>query len=182
LSGKRYGIIHLATHGFFFDNEKAKDNVFINNIMMNDDRSAVDMSMKRSGLAFAGANNAWSGKQIQSNIDDGILLAEEIPNIDLRGCDLLVLSACQTGLGDVTSEGVFGLQRGFKQAGVKTIVMSLWNVKDVASLKFMTLFYNNLVNGQSKRQAFLNAQKSLRNSKEFNDPKDWAAFIMLDGI
>jgi tetratricopeptide (TPR) repeat protein len=182
LSGKHTGIIHLATHGFFFNDQKAKDNTFINRLMMNDDRLAVDMSMKRAGLAFAGANNAWSGNQLPAHTDDGILLAEEIPDIDLRGCDLLVLSACETGLGDVTSEGVFGLQRGFKQAGVKTIVMSLWNVKDVASQKFMSLFYHNLMSGQTKRQAFIDAQKSLRDSSEFGDPKDWAAFIMLDGI
>jgi tetratricopeptide (TPR) repeat protein len=182
LSGKHTGIIHLATHGFFFNDQKAKDNTFINRLMMNDDRLAVDMSMKRAGLAFAGANNAWSGNQLPAHTDDGILLAEEIPDIDLRGCDLLVLSACETGLGDVTSEGVFGLQRGFKQAGVKTIVMSLWNVKDVASQKFMSQFYHNLMSGQTKRQAFIDAQKSLRDSSEFGDPKDWAAFIMLDGI
>jgi tetratricopeptide (TPR) repeat protein len=181
LSGKHTSIIHLATHGFFFD-DKTKFMPYIENLMINDDSPTTDTSMKRAGLAFAGANNAWSEKTIPDNVDDGILLAEEIPTIDLRGCDLLVLSACETGLGDVTSDGVFGLQRGFKQAGVNTIVMSLWKVNDNATTFFMEQFYKNFTQGQTKQKAFLNAQKSLRNSKEFNDPKDWAAFIMLDAI
>jgi tetratricopeptide (TPR) repeat protein len=181
LSGKHTSIIHLATHGFFFDNN-TRSMLYIENLMINDDSPTTDTSMKRAGLAFAGANNAWSEKIIPNNVDDGLLFAEEIPTIDLRGCDLLVLSACETGLGDVTSDGVFGLQRGFKQAGVNTIVMSLWKVNDNATTFFMEQFYKNFTQGQTKQKAFLNAQKALRDSKEFNDPKDWAAFIMLDAI
>ena len=83
--------------------------------------------------------------------EDGILTAEEIAGMDLSNTDLLVLSACQTGLGDVTSEGVYGLQRGFKIAGVNSIIMSLWEVNDSATEVMMTKFYQNLAAGKSKR-------------------------------
>ena len=93
---------------------------------------------------------------------------------------MVVLSACQTGLGEVTSEGVFGLQRGFKKAGAHTIVMSLWKVDDNATKDLMTEFYKNLVNGKSKREAFISAQEFLL--KKYQDPRKWAAFVMVDGV
>jgi CHAT domain-containing protein len=97
----------------------------------------------------------------------------------LRGTELVVLSACETGLGDITSEGVFGLQRAFKQAGVETMIMSLWKVDDEATQKLMTEFYNNwIVKKQTKREAFNNAQNAVR--AEYKDPKYWAGFVMLD--
>ena len=104
--------------------------------------------------------------------------------LDLRGLDLVVLSACQTGLGDVISgEGVFGLQRGFKKAGAKTIIMSLWNVNDDSTMKMMTSFYHHYLDGMSKEEAFHAAQNELRkNSQSQQERPDWAAFIILDGI
>jgi CHAT domain-containing protein/Tfp pilus assembly protein PilF len=184
LSGKNISIIHLATHGFFLKDEEASGKKFFQNIMQGNTglRAFTNTSMKRSGLIFAGGQKAWLGGAVPDNVEDGILLAEEIPTIDLRGTDLLVLSACDTGLGEVNSEGVSGLQRGFKQAGVKTIVMSLWQVNDNATSLFMSQFYKNLTDGQTKQEAFMNAQKSLRDSHDFSDPKYWAAFIMLDAI
>jgi CHAT domain-containing protein len=98
---------------------------------------------------------------------------------------LVVLSACQTGLGDISQgEGVFGLQRGFKKAGANSILMSLWKVDDEATQILMTQFYKNLVSGQSKRQSLRSAQKYLReyNRGQFDKPEYWAAFILLDGI
>jgi CHAT domain-containing protein len=184
LSGKNISVIHLATHGFFLKDEEASGKKFFQNIMQGNTglRALTNTSMKRSGLIFAGGQKAWLGGAVPGNVEDGILLAEEIPTIDLRGTDLLVLSACDTGLGEVNSEGVSGLQRGFKQAGVKTIVMSLWQVNDNATSLFMSQFYKNLTDGQTKQEAFMNAQKSLRDSHDFSDPKYWAAFIMLDAI
>jgi CHAT domain-containing protein len=184
LSGKKISVIHLATHGFFLKDEEASGKKFFQNIMQGNTglRAFTNTSMKRSGLIFAGGQKAWLGGAVPGNVEDGILLAEEIPAIDLRGTDLLVLSACDTGLGEVNSEGVSGLQRGFKQAGVKTIVMSLWQVNDNATSLFMSQFYKNLTDGQTKQEAFMNAQKSLRDSHDFSDPKYWAAFIMLDAI
>jgi CHAT domain-containing protein/tetratricopeptide (TPR) repeat protein len=183
LSGKNISVIHLATHGFFLKDEEAPSKKYFQNMMQDKGTyQQADTSMKRSGLIFSGGQKAWLGGTVPDNVEDGILLAEEIPTIDLRGTDLLVLSACDTGLGEVNSEGVFGLQRGFKQAGVKTIVMSLWQVSDNATLFFMSQFYKNLADGQTKQQAFISAQKSLRESTDFSDPKYWAAFIMLDAI
>ena len=105
--------------------------------------------------------------------------------MDLSHIDLLVLSACQSGLGDVAaSEGVFGLQRGFKRAGVKSIVMSLWKVDDKATEILMTEFYKNLSKKETRREALFNAQLSLRTygGGMYDDPKYWAAFILLDGM
>ena len=105
--------------------------------------------------------------------------------LDLRGLDLVVLSACQTGLGDIISgEGVFGLQRGFKKAGAKTILMSLDKVDDEATRILMVEFYKNLMSGKTKHQSLRDAQQYLRkvDNGKYDDPKYWASFIMLDGL
>ena len=109
-------------------------------------RSAIreDKPMTRSGLLLSGCNHTLNHEPVPENREDGVLTAQEIATLDLRGLDLVVLSACETGLGDISSgEGVFGLQRGFKKAGAKTIVMSLWKVADSATQKLMTNFYQN---------------------------------------
>lgn len=104
--------------------------------------------------------------------------------MDLRGTDLVVISACQSGLGEVTGDGVFGLQRGFKKAGVQSIVMSLWEVDDDATKIMMTRFYENLAKGKSKYDAFREAQKYLRNYDKgrYDEPEHYAAFVLLDAI
>ena len=174
LSGQHRNILHLATHGFF-----------------NEDTENTIDPMERSGLIFAGANKAWSGhrEEIPDGVQDGILLAKEISDLDLRDANLVVLSACQTGLGDITGEGVFGLQRAFKMAGVQTIVMSLWPVNDQATQILMTALYRNLAAGQSKHEAFRNAQSAVRDyvpgpdeppTLNFRLPRFWAGFILLD--
>ena len=133
---------------------------------------------------FSGCNRIIRHEQIPDEEEDGILTAQEISTLDLRGLDLVVLSACQTGLGDIISgEGVFGLQRGFKKAGAKTIIMSLWNVNDDSTMKMMTSFYHHYLEGMSKEEAFRAAQDELRkNSLPHQERPDWAAFIMLDGL
>ncbi|MBO7134465.1 MAG: CHAT domain-containing protein, partial [Bacteroidales bacterium] len=123
----------------------------------------------------------WQNKPLPEGIEDGILTAKEISFMDLRKTDLVVLSACQTALGEITGEGVFGLQRGFKKAGARTIIMSLWPVDDNATLLMMTEFYTNLTKGMSKREAFLAAQNKVKTTTGFENPRYWAAFIMLDG-
>ena len=127
------------------------------------------------------------GKDVPLDADDGILTAQEISQFDLRGIDFVVLSACETGMGDIVKgEGVFGLQRGFKKAGVKTILMSLWRVSDVSTEMLMTEFYKNLCNGKSKRESLRLAQKMVREYKDeegnllFQDPHYWAGFVLLD--
>ena len=181
LSEHEYNIIHLATHGFFYPDEEAKEKDYFKPMMLNDHYrtfSEVDMSMWRSGLVMSGGNRAWKGDTIPDNVEDGILKAQEIGDLDLRGADLVVLSACNTGQGEVTGEGVFGLQRAFKMAGTQTIVMSLTPVDDQTTMAMMNKFYTNLFSGQSKHDAFYNAQRYIRSIKP--DPKYWMGWIMLD--
>jgi tetratricopeptide (TPR) repeat protein len=178
LSGKRTSILHLATHGFFLPVEETRR---INYFQMlgKENNAAPDMSMRRSGLIMAGGNRAWSGDTIPEGIDDGILTAQEISVLDFRGMDLVVLSACETGLGDINgSEGVFGLQRAFKKAGASTLVMSLWKVNDQVTRLLMGKFYQGLMEGKTKHAAFLEAQQLIRSRHP--EPQNWAAFVMLD--
>ena len=181
LSGHEYNIIHLATHGFFYPDEEAKEKDYFKPMLLNDNYrmyNEVDMSMWRSGLVMSGGNRAWKGDSIPDTVEDGILKAQEIGDLDLRGADLVVLSACNTGQGEVTGEGVFGLQRAFKMAGAQTIVMSLTPVDDQTTMAMMNKFYTNLFSGQSKHDAFYNAQRYIRSIKP--DPKYWMGWIMLD--
>ena len=181
LSGKKTPIIHLATHGFFYKNEEVSKKPFLEQICMESQQYfKSDNSLKRSGLILAGAQKAWAGEAIPDNVEDGILLAEEIAAMDLSGTDLVVLSACETGLGDITSEGVFGLQRAFKKAGVNTLIMSLWQVHDDATSLFMQTFYKHWLDGKSKHEAFTMAQKTMQEHPDYSNPYYWAAFIMLD--
>lgn len=185
ISGKRVGCLHISTHGFYYTREEAT-NMAYQFMLLNDCMvSAEDKALTRSGLLMSGANHILEGEDLPDNVEDGFLTAKEIADVDLRGLDLVVLSACQTGLGDISQgEGVFGLQRGFKKAGANSILMSLWRVDDEATQILMTQFYKNLVSGQPKRQSLRSAQKYLReyNNGRFNEPKYWAAFILLDGI
>ena len=184
LSGKKINTLHIATHGFYYTPEES-DNIGYDFLFPNDQMSAEDKSLSRSGLLMSGANHILDGDSIPENVEDGILTAKEIADVDLRGLDMVVLSACQTGLGDISQgEGVFGLQRGFKKAGANSILMSLWEVNDEATQILMTQFYKNLVSGQSKRQSLRSAQKYLReyNNGRYHEPKYWAAFILLDAI
>jgi CHAT domain-containing protein len=178
LSGKGINILHLATHGFFLPVEETR-NINYFRLMGQENNPVPDFSMRRSGLIMAGGNGVWTGNAIPEGVDDGILTAQEISVLDFRGMDMVVLSACETALGDInTSEGVFGLQRAFKKAGVNTLVMSLWKVNDEITRALMNKFYQELLDGKSKRKAFLEAQRFIRSSHP--QPRDWAAFIMLD--
>jgi CHAT domain-containing protein/tetratricopeptide (TPR) repeat protein len=183
LSGKKSpNVIHLATHGFFFEDAQ-KDYSKIQ--LMGIDRLAsgfVEDPLLRSGLLFAGANRAWTGQEVPDGTENGILQAKEVSLMDLRNTRLVVLSACETGLGDVKgSEGVFGLQRSFKMAGVDFILMSLWSVPDEATRQLMTSFYENCFAGQSMRESFSNAQHQLRKlKKEYEDPYYWAGFVLME--
>ena len=186
LSGRQENIIHIATHGFYWNGRQARriGERLGRSLDDNAGRIQEDVSMTRSGLLFSGANNTLRGNyQKIEGVEDGILTAKEIAQMDLRGTDLLVLSACQTGLGEVSGEGVFGLQRGFKKAGVNTILMSLWEVDDQATSLLMTAFYKELAKGRSKADALKAAQKAVREckDKDFSSPYYWAAFILLDG-
>ena len=190
LDGTKPKMLHIATHGFYLTEEEAKLSNFARpqmELMMGDNQRAgrpvEDKPMTRSGLLFSGCNHAIHHEPIPDGVEDGILTAQEISTLDLRGLDLVVLSACQTALGDIASgEGVFGLQRGFKKAGAKTILMSIDKVDDEATRILMVEFYNNLMSGKSKYQSLKDAQKYLReyDNRKYDNPKYWASFIMLD--
>ena len=195
LSGKRTRIIHLATHGCYItpdeaDRQRKSDmQQRLAIFRVGNDKglsTEEDEALTRSYLAMSGGKMCWTSDTIPEGLDDGLLTAQEISRLDLRGCDLVVLSACETGLGDITSEGVMGLQRGFKKAGVQSIVMSLWKVADRPTQEFMTEFYRHLTAGEGKRASFLAAQRFLKEKYPTNLPNDdgrppyWASFIILD--
>ena len=172
-------VLHLATHGFFFPDpviESSNDKLFI------EGKSKIfkssDDPMMRSGLVFSGANKYWGQSNENQAEDDGILTANEISNLDLSACQLVVLSACETGLGEVKgSEGVFGLQRAFKMAGVKNIIMSLWKVPDTQTAELFNIFYSECFAGKTIHEAFKMAQSKM---KEKYSPYYWAGFVLLE--
>lgn len=191
LSGKRRNTILIATHGFYGKNEPDNNNMPPMMILDNN-RYVEDKAMTRSGLLFAGAANAW---QIPDMANNGILTAQEVAGLDLRGLDMCVLSACDTGMGEITGEGVYGLQRGFKKAGAKTLLVSLRKVYDDATRILITEFYRNYLSGKSKTESLEIAQRYLRSYEEtvavggcvkvvrpYANPIYWAYFILVDAL
>jgi len=172
-------VLHLATHGFFFPDpiKEIQKDIFSEQGKSKIYKSSDD-PMMRSGLLFAGANNYW-GKSTENNTtDDGILTAAEISNLDLSACQLVVLSACETGLGEINgSEGVFGLQRAFKMAGVKNIIMSLWKVPDAQTAELFDIFYSECFAGKTIHEAFQSAQSKMQAKYS---PYYWAGFVLLE--
>lgn len=176
LNAQAPDIIHIATHGFYYSFDDDITSKFFGGLSSNTQK---DQPLLYSGLLFAGANNAWAGKKLKDNIEDGIMTAYEVSQLDLSGNKLTVLSACNTGLGDIDNiDGVFGLQRAFKKAGVGTILMSLWKVPDEETKQLMSSFYNYLLSGNTPHQALLLAQKQL--IEQGKSPFYWAGFILLD--
>ena len=133
--------------------------------------------MNNSFLAFSGINSILSD-DIQN---DGKITAYDIAQMNLRQCNLAVLSACNTGLGGKGVDGIFGLQRGFKNAGVRSLLMSLKSVYDESTAKLMTAFYEGISKGKSKRQSLLDAQNAIK-ALGYREGKYWAPFILLDGL
>ena len=174
LSGQQTDILHVATHGFYLDNESLQSvqynipGVSIKNLT----------SMQRSGLILSGGQNAWLGKDIPNNVEDGICFSDEISLMDLTSTELMVLSSCETALGDLLEDGVFGLQRAFKLAGVRTIIMTLWRVDDNSSVLFMNEFYKRLSRGVDRHSAFSEALSVIK--EKYPEPYYWAPYIMLD--
>lgn len=170
-------ILHVTTHGFFFPLRKIDLNN-IGNIKGKDVFKYADNPLFRSGLLMAGANRVWKGNEPIQGIDDGILTAYEISMLNLSNTKLVVMSACNTGLGDISgSEGVFGLQRAFKMAGVDNIIMSLWKVPDFASMDFMITFYKFCLSGKDVREAFKLTQKYMQKDYQIYQ---WGAFVLVE--
>ena len=172
LQGKDISVLHLSTHGFALGHSSIKD---------------FDEPMRRCGLLLAGAQPAWNGETHNSD-EDGILLGEEIANVPLGNNDIVILSACETGLGELTPDGVWGLQRAFKKAGANSILMSLWKVNDLSTRMFMEEFYRNYFSGTSKSKSLQLARQYIKDyvdddgNKIFESPYYWAPFILLDSL
>ena len=182
LNGKPIDILHISTHGFY-NAEKVSDKV--PSLFYIPQLDTEDKALTRSGLLMAGAQTLIDGETTHSGVGDGILTAQEISTLDLHHVKIVALSACQTGQGVITGDGVFGLQRGFKKAGVQSILMSLWNVDDEATCMLMTEFYRNWIgDGKRKHDALEAAKRTVRSHKEkgWDAPKYWAAFILLDAL
>jgi CHAT domain-containing protein len=197
---QKANVLHISTHGFFYpDPEQVREEVKKNEVKEENiifrGTEALDSAerssslyanwsfvinknpLMRSGLVLAGANDVWQRNALEEG-EDGILTAQEVSNLDLRNTKLVVLSACETGLGDIKgSEGVFGLQRAFKMAGAEYLIMSLWQVPDKETAEFMELFYKNLVKLKNIPKAFNLTQQVMR--KKY-DPYYWAAFVLIN--
>jgi len=170
-------ILHIATHGYFFNDPKLNSGSLSNSETV---FKISDHPMLRSGLILAGGNLAWQGKQTLEGREDGILTAYEISQMNLSNTELVVLSACETGLGDIQgNEGVYGLQRAFKIAGAKYLIMSLWQVPDKQTSLLMTTFYKKwLEDKMTIPDAFHAAQKQLRDGGL--EPYYWAGFVLVE--
>ena len=167
-------ILHIATHGFFIPENKRKNIPYYD---CDKTRNITD-NLFYSGLVFSGGQDTWNDSKFQLESNDGILSSYEISKMNLLHVSLVVLSACETGIGDRSYDGIIGLQRAFKMAGAKTIIMSLWKVDDAATALMMTTFYDELIKTGSKHIAFKHAQQYVR--YKYDDPYYWASFIMLD--
>ena len=173
-------IVHIATHGFFLSDQEIAHDPDLNSA-----RSvAHEDPMLRSGLFFTGADRAESGAPPSPGLEDGVLTAYEAAQLNLQGTELVVLSACETGLGKQSnSEGVFGLRRGLQEAGVDAILMSMWSVPDRETQELMTLFYKGWLGGLDKHEAMRQAQLKEREvvrQRYGNDlPFYWGAFVLV---
>ena len=182
-------MLHISTHGYFYSIQRFYEgNIPIPNIAQSGlniyQNKWEEHSMSRTGLIFSGVSDVVTDNET-INDDDGYLSGLEIEKLNFKNLDLLVLSACETGLGDTfDSDGVLGLQRAFKLAGAQSIMMSLWKVDSEATILLMNEFYRHYLNGKSKQQALQAAKNYLRNYKEedYSSPKYWAAFVLLDAL
>ena len=172
---KAPAIVHFATHGYFMQDAGEEGG----SVFGVDAQRASRNPLLRSGLVLAGAGKFLdkANQDISSN-DNGVLTAYEAMNLNLEGTQLVILSACETGLGDIKSgEGVYGLQRAFQVAGADALIMSLWKVDDAATQMLMNGFFNNWIKLGNKQKAFKQAQLQLM--AKYKDPYYWGAFVMM---
>jgi len=185
------GILHLATHGFFLPDQPRDPNRDFRNMELLSSQDAgfgrlegpgMEHPMLRSGLALAGANTFLKGDPLPPDAEDGLLTAEDVTGLDLLDTELVVLSACDTGLGAVhAGEGVFGLRRAFIVAGAKTLVMSLWKVPDLATAFLMDRFYDNLLTRRLDRDLALSeAQRFTRDATIGQLKQEWLTPSMIE--
>jgi len=175
LNGTTASIIHIASHGFYIPLQRRETIPFYGK---SNYTQKIKDELFYSGLIMSGGQMAWTNSTFEIEKDDGILTSYEISKIDLHNVDLVVLSACETGLGDNLFDGIFGLQRAFKKTGVKSILMSLWKIDDKTTSEYMSLFYNHLTSGLSKHESYKRTVAYMK--KKYLDPYYWASFILLD--
>ena len=175
-------VLHIATHGFFLEADETlrKRILKMQRSMEVQIPPPGDNPLLRSGLAFAGINKNAAFLGEVDSINDGVLTAMEVLSLDLFGTKLVVLSACETGLGEIhEGEGIYGLRRSFQEAGVGEIVSSLWEVSDAGTKALMTIFYRLLVEGYPAREALRKAQIDLMRSPQWGYPYVWSAFTVF---
>ena len=176
-------LLHVATHGFFFPDQERK----LSDLTA-DTPSGLEDPMLRSGLMFAGADRALKGALPANEMDDGVLTAYEASGLDLEGTELVVLSACETGLGKIRDgEGVFGLRRALQEAGAESVLMSMWSVPSKETRELMMAFYVNWLSGIDKHQALHKAQKEMRDKVKArfsgqDRPYYWGAFVLVGSL
>ena len=180
-------ILHIATHGFFTSatSHPAEHMLSGEHIRViagaedpGDNPGALHRALAQSGLALAGANTWMRQRRAAPGAGTGLLTAEDVAGMDLNGTELVVLSACETGLGlALTGEGVFGLRRAFASAGARTLIMSLWRIPDDPTRQLMDDFYRLLLAGVPRAQALHAAQRALR--VQYPHPYYWGAFVCL---
>ena len=178
-------ILHIATHGFFLpDQERNPNEEQLGFTPINRSSGGdwgrlshrMENPLLHSGLALAGVNTWLKDGALPPKAEDGILTAEDVTGLDLLSTELVVLSACETGLGEVqVGEGVFGLRRAFVLAGAKTLVMSLWKVPDQQTQELMSDFYRRILAGEPRAEALRQAQLEMK--EKYPNPLYWGAFI-----
>lgn len=175
-------VVHISTHSF------------CSNIPYSDDDSYIvfhDKVLRNHGLLFSGAARALrgefpyiahtpDGESLHNPLNDGLLYGTEIARLDMSHCGMIVLAACNTASGVILQDGIYGLRTAFKEAGVRTMLMTLWSVNDRATAEFMKRFYTYYLSGKTKHESLDLARKDLMQSNDFNNPVYWAPYIMLD--
>ena len=174
-STKQPIILHVATHGFFNENVDLNKRMYMGVHVSH----AKDNVLLRSGLLFNGAAAILNNEPVLDASNNGILYAYEAMNLNLQGTNLVVLSACETGIGEIMNgEGVYGLSRSFQVAGADKILMSLWKVDDRVTKELMISFYKNWLRLNHPQQAFIEAQKAIK--LKYPSPYYWGAFVLLN--
>ena len=177
LINNHYDVVHISTHGFYGGRTGVYNDI---KPLFNDE------SMSKSGILLAGSSVTLADIYFDDNLYDGVFSAKEMSKQDFSQTELVVLSACQTGKGHLTEDGIYGVQRGLKQAGAQSMIVSLWNVYDEASSFFITQFYKNLEAGQMIREAFWNARKSMIDYEQYygkdSQPVHGAAVSFMDRL
>lgn len=175
LDGTDANILHIASHGFYVPMSKWDTIPYYSK---SEYTKTIKDELFYSGLVMSGGDKTWTDSVFDADKNDGILTSYEISKVDLHNVELIVLSACETGLGEDLYDGIFGLQRAFKKAGAKSILMSLWNIDDKATSDFMTFFYKHISSGLSNQESYRRTVFEMR--KKYQDPYYWASFVLLD--